>query len=77
MQAAASLDVVVAVKDAEINMLRQQLAQLSSDLSRNLAVGVDCLCTCTAQLQQQYGLVSVSEHLACALQITPCMKTAT
>lgn len=52
MQAAASLDVVVAVKDAEINMLRQQLAQLSSDLSRNLAVGVCFLC---AQLQQQYG----------------------
>jgi hypothetical protein len=51
MQAAASLDVVVAVKDAEINMLRQQLAQLSSDLSRNLAVGVCCLCalhTCSS-----------------------------
>jgi hypothetical protein len=30
--------VVVAVKDAEISMLRQQLAQLSADMNRNLAV---------------------------------------
>jgi hypothetical protein len=30
--------VVVAVKDAEIGMLRQQLAQLSADMNRNLAV---------------------------------------
>lgn len=40
--AATSAEVVVAVKDAEINMLRQQLAQISSDLSRNLAVSVLC-----------------------------------
>lgn len=30
-----SAEVLVAVKDAEIGMLRQQLAQLSSDLERN------------------------------------------
>jgi hypothetical protein len=50
MQAAASLEVVVAVKDAEINMLRQQLAQLSSDLSRNLAVGACVHCTTAAAI---------------------------
>jgi hypothetical protein len=32
------MEVVVAVKQAEVDLLRQQLAQMSSDLSRNLAV---------------------------------------
>jgi hypothetical protein len=30
--------IALAVKDAELHVLRQQLAQLSADLSRNLAV---------------------------------------
>lgn len=33
-----SPELVVAVKDAEISMLRQQLAQLSAEMNRNIAV---------------------------------------
>lgn len=32
------MEVVVAVKQAEVDLLRQQLARMSSDFSRNLAV---------------------------------------
>ncbi len=41
MQDSASLGLLVVGKDAEISMLREQLAQLSSDLSRNLAVSAE------------------------------------
>jgi hypothetical protein len=38
MQDSSSLALLVVGKDAEINMLREQLSQLSADLNRNLAV---------------------------------------
>lgn len=38
MEGAAAQELMLVAKDAEIQILRQQLTQLSADLSRNTAV---------------------------------------
>lgn len=44
-EADSSLGLLLAGKDAEIRMLRDQLSQLSADLTRNLAVSDEQSCT--------------------------------
>jgi len=41
MEGAAAQELMLVAKDAEMQMLRQQLTQLSADLSRNAAVSPD------------------------------------
>lgn len=65
------MEVLVAVKQAEVDLLRQKLAQMSSDFSRNLAVSTcpaGCLCCAyptTAPAQSLTQLCFAAEGNGC------------